>query len=120
FFLSIAYKLATVGLPIRLAFILFLIIFQAGGLIFLLMFAFWASNLMFNAILSLDPFGKHALSTAELRSSRTFAVWVLAAGIGIGGVAFAHLPDRVIMMTVIFFILMGLPLTRVWAVADPK
>lgn len=120
FFIGIMYKLATVGMPIRLAFVAFLFIFHAGGLIILFMIAFWASNLMSNALLSLDPFGKYALSPAELRSSRTFAVWVLAASITIGAVAFAKLPDRVIVMTVIFFILMGLPLTRVWAVAEQK
>jgi tetratricopeptide (TPR) repeat protein len=120
FFLNAMYKLSTVGLPIRLGFIFLLIFFHAGGLIFLLMIIFWASNLMFNAVLSLDPFGKHALSQAELRSSRTFAIWVLTAGIAFGAIAIAKLPERVMIMTVIYFILMGLPLTRVWAVADPK
>ena len=120
FFLNLMYMFSTVGLPVRLAFVLFLVFFHAGGLLLLLMFAFWASNLMFNAVLSLDPFGKHALSPAELRSSRTFAIWVLAASIALGGVAVAHLPERVMIMTVIFFILMGLPLTRVWSVLDPK
>ena len=118
--LRASFGMSRLGTKARIIILLLIFITPIRGLVLLIVLMCWASNLLFNLILSFDPLGKIVLSRAQLNSARSFAIWCLLAVPAVGYLVLSGKPQKTVIMAVIYSIFTALPLVRCWTVVPGK